>query len=170
MSLSLLSSFHVLQDIIQLDIDPSHVSPSTAPLLLLPVELLDSIASYVSIHPHTPRTLQSRYIAGVDQLLGRPSSHVRTAQLACDVSCCLTSQKKSVSSQSARPYPQPRHLWGVRTTQERGSHMAVAGAVRAMPNLHTLVFSGSLRRCRAPKCHASELKFWEAVAGTCGSF
>ena len=89
-SLPLLSSFHMLQDIIQLDIDPSHVSPSTAPLLLLPVELLDLIASYVSIHPHTPRTVQSRYTAGVDQLLGRPSSQVRTAQLACDVSCCLT--------------------------------------------------------------------------------
>jgi len=41
--------------------------------------------------------------------------------------------------------------------------------VRVMPNLHTLVFSGSLRRGRAPECRAAEMKFWAAVAGTHGS-
>ncbi|KAF8266745.1 hypothetical protein EI94DRAFT_137841 [Lactarius quietus] len=46
----------------------------------------------------------------------------------------------------------------------------VASAVRAMPNLHTLVFSGSLWRGRAPECRAAEMKFWAAVvAGACGS-
>lgn len=50
-----------------------------------------------------------------------------------------------------------------------GTLSAAASAVRAMPNLHTLVFSGSLRRCRVPECRASEMKFWAAVAGTCGS-
>ena len=52
---------------------------------------------------------------------------------------------------------------------DAGTLEAAAGAVRAMPNLHTLVFSGPLRRCRAPECRASELKFWAAVVGTCGS-
>jgi hypothetical protein len=50
-----------------------------------------------------------------------------------------------------------------------GTLEAAAGAVRAMPNLQTLVFSGSLRRCRVPECRASEMTFWAAVAGTCGS-
>ena len=41
---------------------------------------------------------------------------------------------------------------------------AAARAVRAMPNLHTLVFSMSPRRCGV-----AEMEFWAAVANTCGS-
>jgi hypothetical protein len=41
---------------------------------------------------------------------------------------------------------------------------AAARAVRAMPNLHSLVFSMSSRRCGA-----AEMKFWAAVASTCDS-
>ena len=195
----LLISFHVLQ-VIGLDIDPSHVASSTAPLLLLPVELLDLIASYVAIHRdlvslaltcqtlahivipehaayRTIRIHSRRGPAPWATIAARPD---RAAGVRCLVLFDQSEEERflperaPVSATSLAPL-KPRRAdhtgaWKPRGRGwDAGTLEAAAGAVRAMPNLHTLVFSGPLRRCRAPECRASELKFWAAVVGTCGS-
>ncbi|KAI9442865.1 hypothetical protein BJY52DRAFT_1420908 [Lactarius psammicola] len=53
--------------------------------------------------------------------------------------------------------------WSAKTLE------AAASAVRVMPNLHTLVFSGTLRRGRGREYRAAETKIREAVSSTHGS-
>lgn len=195
----LLISFHVLQ-VIGLDIDPSHVASSTAPLLLLPVELLDLIASYVAIHRdlvslaltcqtlahivipehaayRTIRIHSRRGSAPWTTIAARPDRAAGVRSLVLfdqSEEERFLPERAPVSATSFAPV-EPRRAdhagaWKPRGRGwDAGTLEAAAGAVRAMPNLHTLVFSGPLRRCRVPECRASELKFWAAVVGTCGS-
>ena len=174
----------------------THVAFRSPLLLQLPVELLDLIASFVTTHRdivslaltchalsrivipahaayRTIRIHSQRGPVPWATIAARPD---RAAGIRCLVlfdqseeGRFLPERAPTAALASATSCMKPRRAgprgrgWNAETLE------AAASAVRAMPNLHTLVFSGSLRRCRAPECRATETKFWEAVAGTCGT-
>ncbi|KAI9434792.1 hypothetical protein H4582DRAFT_743801 [Lactarius indigo] len=176
----------------------NHLTFRSPSLLQLPVELLDLIASFIPTHRdlvslaltcHTlahiviPTHAAYRTIRIHSQRGSNPWATIaarpdRAAGVRCLVlfdqseeGRFLPERAPSVALASTISSVKPRRGtwkaqgggWSAETLE------AAASAVRVMPNLHTLVFSGFLRRRRAPECHASEMKFWAAVAGTQGS-
>ncbi|KAH9046341.1 hypothetical protein EDB83DRAFT_2404658 [Lactarius deliciosus] len=173
----------------------AHRSPS---LLQLPVELLDLIASFVPTHrdlvslaltchaiaymvipAHTAyRTLRihsQRGPAPWTTIAARPD---RAAGVRCLVlfdqseeGRFLPERAPSIAlASAASPAKRRRGAWKAHGGGWNAESLeAAASAVRVMPNLHTLVFSGSFRRGRALECRTAEMNFWAAVAGTNGS-
>lgn len=192
---------------IRLDVVPSrsptakHVAFGSPPLLRLPIELLDLIASFVATHRdlvslaltchalarivipahaayRTIRIHSQRGSAPWVTIAARPD---RAAGVRClvlfdqsDEGRFLPERAPSIAlapaASSVKPRRAGRGVWKVNGGGWNAETLeAAASAVRVMPNLHTLVVSGSLRRSRAPECGAAEMKFWAAVAGTHGS-
>ncbi len=178
-----------------------HVAFRSPPLLQLPVELLDLIASFVATHRdlvslaltchalahivipthaayRTIRIHSQRGPAPWATIAARPD---RAAGVRClvlfdqsEAGRFLPERAPSIALGSAMSYVKPMHsrcrVWNTRSSGWSVETLeAAASAVRVMPNLHTLVFSGPLRRGRAPECRAAEMKFWAAVSGTHGS-
>ncbi|KAH9953700.1 hypothetical protein BGW80DRAFT_1567137 [Lactifluus volemus] len=56
-----------------------------------------------------------------------------------------------------------RHEQGVRGGLKSGTLLAAASALRVMPNLHSLILSGSFSR-DTTACHAAETAFWVAAS------
>jgi hypothetical protein len=56
-----------------------------------------------------------------------------------------------------------RHEQGVRGGLKSGTLLAAANALRVMPNLHSLILSGSFSR-DTTACHAAETAFWAAAS------
>lgn len=190
--------WHVLQAI-QLDYDPSHVASRTPPLSKLPAELLDLVASFVAtrrdlvslaltcqtlahivIPTHSAyRTIRIHSRRGPAPWVTIAARLDRAAGVRCLVLFDQSEEERFLPERapvSGATSPvklrraDPGGAWSSRGRGWNAQTLeAAANAVRTMPNLHTLVFSGSLRRCRLPECRASEMKFWAAVAGTCGS-
>ncbi|KAI9437370.1 hypothetical protein BJY52DRAFT_612299 [Lactarius psammicola] len=192
---------------IQIDVVPSQspivkqVAFRSPSLLHLPVELLDSIASFVATHhdlvslaltchalahivipAHAAyRTIRIHSQRGPSPWVNIAARPERAAGVRCLVlfdqseeGRFLPERAPSIALGSARSSVKPRRVgrgawkahgsgWSAETLE------AAASAVRVMPNLHTLVFSGTLRRGRGRECRAAETKFWAAVVGTHGS-
>ncbi|KAI0260322.1 hypothetical protein BC834DRAFT_973575 [Gloeopeniophorella convolvens] len=158
-------------------------APGRPPLLLrLPVELLDLIASFVATHRDvvalalvcrglTDVVIPAHTAYRAVRLLGRrgptPWAHLasrpdRAAGVRSVVLFDRLGEARYIPERmppclEAAPPPRKECL---RVKTE--TLLAAAGALRAMPNLHSLVFSGSLSR-DTPARHAAEAAFWEAA-------
>jgi hypothetical protein len=174
-----------------------HVASRSPPLFQLPAELLDSIASFVAtrrdlvslaltchalahivIPGHSAyRTIRIHGQRGPTPWVTIAARPDRAAGVRCLVLFASDQSEErrffperapsialaSATSPRRRAWKARGGGWNAETLE------AAASALRVMPNLHTLVFSGSLRRGRAPECRAAEVKFWAAVAATHGS-
>ncbi|KAI9452562.1 hypothetical protein BJY52DRAFT_1226064 [Lactarius psammicola] len=183
---------------IQLDVASSpppivkHVGFRLLPLSQLPVELLDLIASFVATHcdlislaltcralahivipAHAAyRTIRVRSQRGPAPWVTIAARPDRAA--GSEEGRFLPERTPSIAlgpaASSVKPGRAGRGVWKAHSGRWSAETLeAAASAVRVMPNLHTLVFSGTLRRGRERECRATETRFWAAVAGTHGS-
>jgi len=158
--------------------------PSTSsPLLWLPIELLDLIASFVATHKDlvalalTCRTLKQIVIPihaayRTIRLHGRrgspPWEHIaacpdRAAGIRSVVLFDHSEQARYLPERAPNLVTQPNPKGG-RRCKERGltaeTLLAAASALLMMPNVHSLVFSAS----PSHDCHAAETSFWAAIS------
>lgn len=163
-------------------------SSMPSPLLCLPTELLDLIASFIATHRDlivlalTCRTLTRIVIPAhaayrTIRLHGRRGSGpwtdiaARPHRAAGVRSVVLFDDSEEARFLPERApniiFPSPVSGPAGNRRKERGLEaktlLAAARALRVMTNVQSLVFSGSLSR-NSPACHDAEAAFWEAIS------